>query len=108
MEQQEKNKSSINRTKGIEPMTLDSHEPEWYKEQGYLDIDVDILGEALSYLFTYNLDYPFFYNKIYYELFDISSGSHSIIKEINDNVYMFGLKDFENKAFSLDYKKKKS
>ena len=68
MEQQEKNKSSINRTKGIEPMTLDSHEPEWYKEQGYLDIDVDILGEALSYLFTYNLDYPFFYNKIYYEL----------------------------------------
>ena len=42
-------------------------------------------------------------DKIYYELFDISLGSHSIIKEINDNVYMFGLKDFENKAFSLDY-----
>ena len=68
MEQAQKNKKEKEMESMVKPLSLDSHEPEWFKEQGYLDIDVDILGEALSYLFTYNLDYPFFYNKLYFEL----------------------------------------
>ena len=58
--------NGMNTTK--EKLTLDSHEPKWFKEQGYLDIDLDVFGKGLSYLFTYNLDYPCFYNRVYYEL----------------------------------------
>ena len=48
-------------------LTTNYYKSTWYDKEGYLDIDMKVFGEGLSYLFSYNLDYPCFYSQIYYE-----------------------------------------
>lgn len=53
--------------KNTQELTPFTHPPKWYENEGYLDIDMDVFGEGLSLVFMYNMDYPCYYNKVYFK-----------------------------------------
>lgn len=74
--------------KNTQELTTTLHPPKWYESEGYLDIDRDIFGEGLSLVFMYNMDYPCYYNKVYFK-YEGKSVSQINYNDRSDSRYIY-------------------